>query len=84
MIDACSDAVPISGCGGRAAVAIERLERVQHPSHPQDRVAPFARAAAVRGAPARLDLEPRESLVPDRRSADRSARSRPPRRPSIA
>ena len=67
MIEACSDAVPSSGCGGaRLQAPIELLQLVQHAAHPHDRVAPFARTAAVRGAPARLDLEPREALVADR------------------
>ena len=61
----------------RLQLAIERLEAVQHAAHAQDRVAAVARTAAVRRAAARLDLEPGESLVRRRRSADRSARSRP-------
>ena len=66
MIDACSDAVPITGCGGaRLQRAIELLETraARGPSAGSRRARP--RTAAVGGAPAGLDLEPRESLVAD-------------------
>ena len=49
----------------RLEPAIELLECVQHAPHAQDGVAPFARTAAVRGAPPGLDLEPGKSLVAD-------------------
>jgi hypothetical protein len=42
---------------------VEHFQARQHPPHAQDRVAPFARAAAMRGAPARLDAHPLEPLV---------------------
>ena len=74
-IDACSEPVPMIGCGRTGLqVAIESLEPLQHASHSQDRVAAVARPAAVRSAPARLDVDPREAFVPDRRPAGPSAR----------
>ncbi len=67
MIDAWSEPVPWNGDRRpRAQLAIARFERRQHAAHPRDRVAPFLRPAAVRGAAARDDLEPREALVADR------------------
>ena len=65
-IEACSEPVPMIGCGGRdCSVAVEHLEPLQHASHAQDGVPAVPRAAAVRGAPARLDVDPGEALVTD-------------------
>ena len=50
----------------RLQATVERLETREHASHPQNGVASFARPAAMRGAPARLERDPLKAFVRDR------------------
>ncbi len=67
MIDACSDPVPTSGCGGRACSArSSAFEPRQDAAEPQNRILSVRGPAAVRRLSLHVDLDPREALVADR------------------